>query len=84
MLAIKRQAMASATQILLRPHFLAALTTAASARAYHSKLCKSSDEAIKGIKSGDKLLIGGFGLCGIPENLLKAIARRKDIQQLTA
>ncbi|KAJ2520195.1 Succinyl-CoA:3-ketoacid coenzyme A transferase 1, mitochondrial [Coemansia sp. RSA 2049] len=84
MLAIKRQAMASATQILLRPHFLATLTTAASARAYHSKLCKSSDEAIKGIKSGDKLLIGGFGLCGIPENLLKAIARRKDIQQLTA
>ncbi|KAJ1724385.1 Succinyl-CoA:3-ketoacid coenzyme A transferase 1, mitochondrial [Coemansia erecta] len=83
MLAIKRQALASATRVLSRPHILAGLATA-SARAYHSKLFKSSDEAIEGIKSGDTLLIGGFGLCGIPENLLKAVARRKDIQQVTA
>ncbi|KAJ2704776.1 Succinyl-CoA:3-ketoacid coenzyme A transferase 1, mitochondrial [Coemansia sp. IMI 203386] len=83
MLSIKRQALASASRILTRPHILAGLATA-SARAYHSKLVKSSDEAIQGIKSGDTLLIGGFGLCGIPENLLKAVARRTDIQQVTA
>ncbi|KAJ2841648.1 hypothetical protein IWW36_006188, partial [Coemansia brasiliensis] len=83
MLAIKKQALGSASRILLRTNVLSGLTTRA-ARSYHSKLHKSSDEAIEGIKSGDTLLIGGFGLCGIPENLLKAIARRKDIQQITA
>ncbi|KAJ2340096.1 Succinyl-CoA:3-ketoacid coenzyme A transferase 1, mitochondrial, partial [Coemansia sp. RSA 2618] len=83
MLAIKRQAIASASRVLLRTNVLSGLAVGA-ARAYHSKLYKSSDEAIKGIKSGNTLLIGGFGLCGIPENLLKAVARRQDIQQITA
>ncbi|KAJ2718814.1 Succinyl-CoA:3-ketoacid coenzyme A transferase 1, mitochondrial [Coemansia sp. Benny D115] len=83
MFAIKKQVLASASRIASRPHILAGLF-ASSVRAYHSKLYKSSDEAIEGIKSGDTLLIGGFGLCGIPENLLKAVARRKDIQQVTA
>ncbi|KAJ2220438.1 Succinyl-CoA:3-ketoacid coenzyme A transferase 1, mitochondrial, partial [Coemansia sp. RSA 520] len=83
MLAIKKQALASASRVLFRTGVLSGLATGA-ARAYHSKLYKSSDEAIEGVKSGNTLLIGGFGLCGIPENLLKAIARRKDIQQLTA
>ncbi|KAJ2501993.1 Succinyl-CoA:3-ketoacid coenzyme A transferase 1, mitochondrial [Coemansia sp. RSA 1972] len=83
MLAIKKQALASASRVLLRTSVLSGLA-AGAARAYHSKLYKSSDEAIEGVKSGNTLLIGGFGLCGIPENLLKAIARRKDIQQLTA
>ncbi|KAJ1832754.1 Succinyl-CoA:3-ketoacid coenzyme A transferase 1, mitochondrial [Coemansia sp. RSA 2706] len=83
MLAIKRQALASASRVLLRTNVLSGLV-AGAARAYHNKVYKSSDEAIEGIKTGDTLLIGGFGLCGIPENLLKAIARRKDIQQITA
>ncbi|KAJ2157457.1 Succinyl-CoA:3-ketoacid coenzyme A transferase 1, mitochondrial [Coemansia sp. RSA 552] len=90
MLAIGRQAQASAARAFLRPALISGLVAAATAtsaarsiRAY-SKLCKSSDEAIEGIKSGDRLLVGGFGLCGIPENLLKAIARRKDIQGVTA
>ncbi|KAJ2448174.1 Succinyl-CoA:3-ketoacid coenzyme A transferase 1, mitochondrial [Coemansia sp. RSA 2336] len=82
MLAIRKQALGSASRILLRANVLSGLAARAS-RSY-SKLHKSSDEAIQGIKSGDTLLIGGFGLCGIPENLLKAIARRKDIQQITA
>ncbi|KAJ1879810.1 hypothetical protein LPJ66_011616, partial [Kickxella alabastrina] len=83
MLSIKRQALANAGRILSRPHILANISSA-SVRAYHSKLVKSSDEAIKDVKAGDKLLFGGFGLCGIPENLIKAIIRRKDIQQITA
>lgn len=32
-------------------------------------------QAIKDVKSGNKILSGGFGLCGIPENLLKALAK---------
>ncbi|KAJ1879716.1 Succinyl-CoA:3-ketoacid coenzyme A transferase 1, mitochondrial, partial [Kickxella alabastrina] len=83
MLSIKRQALANAGRILSRPHILANISSA-SVRAYHSKLVKSSDEAIKDVKAGDKLLFGGFGLCGIPENLIKAIIRRKDIQQIIA
>lgn len=30
--------------------------------------------ALEGIQSGMTLMLGGFGLCGIPENLIKAIA----------
>ncbi|KAJ2795103.1 Succinyl-CoA:3-ketoacid coenzyme A transferase 1, mitochondrial, partial [Coemansia furcata] len=85
MLAVKRQAaLAGRMHQILRPGLVSGLTTALATRAYHSKLYGSADEAIEGIKSGSKLLIGGFGLCGIPENLLKAIARRKDIEQVTA
>ncbi|KYQ89812.1 3-oxoacid CoA-transferase [Tieghemostelium lacteum] len=38
-----------------------------------SKVVKSASEAVKDIKDGNKLLVGGFGLCGIPENLIKAL-----------
>lgn len=34
-------------------------------------------EAISDIKDGSKLLVGGFGLCGIPENLIKALNNKK-------
>lgn len=30
-------------------------------------------EAVADIKDGSKLLVGGFGLCGIPENLIRAV-----------
>ncbi|ORX72377.1 nagb/rpia/CoA transferase-like protein [Linderina pennispora] len=82
MLSIKRQAILGAAR-MIRPHLLAGLASA-SVRHAHNKIYPSADAAIEGIKSGDTLLIGGFGLCGIPENLLKALARRKDIQQVTA
>lgn len=32
------------------------------------------DEAIKDIKDGMTIMVGGFGLVGIPENLIKALA----------
>ena len=31
-------------------------------------------EALEGIQSGMTLMLGGFGLCGIPENIIKALA----------
>lgn len=34
-----------------------------------------ADEAIKDIPSGSKLLVGGFGLCGIPENLIASLVK---------
>merc|ERR1712226_1597976 len=44
--------------------------------------CSTADEAVKDIPSGSKLLVGGFGLCGIPENLIGALLRSK-VDKLT-
>ncbi|MHC5210332.1 MAG: CoA transferase subunit A [Planctomycetota bacterium] len=41
-----------------------------------SKLYASADEAVADIPDGASLLAGGFGLCGIPENLIAALVRR--------
>ena len=40
-----------------------------------SKVVGSAAEAVADIKSGSKLLVGGFGLTGVPENLLAAITK---------
>jgi len=37
----------------------------------------SADAAIHDVKDGSKLLVGGFGLCGIPENLIAALLKKK-------
>lgn len=38
-----------------------------------NKVVKSYDEALEGLKDNMLLMVGGFGLCGIPENLIKKI-----------
>ncbi|TXK85172.1 CoA transferase subunit A [Paenibacillus sp. N3.4] len=38
-----------------------------------NKLFSSVTEAIQDIQSGSTLIVGGFGLCGIPENLIEAL-----------
>ena len=38
-----------------------------------NKVIKDAKEAIKDIKDGSTLMVGGFGLCGIPENLIHAL-----------
>ena len=37
----------------------------------------SALDAISDIKDGSTLLVGGFGLCGIPENLISALSEKK-------
>lgn len=37
------------------------------------KVFASVDVAVQGIPDGAKILVGGFGLCGVPENLINAI-----------
>lgn len=38
------------------------------------KRVKNAKEAIAGIESGMTLMLGGFGLCGIPENCINALS----------
>jgi len=40
------------------------------------KTVASADEAVADLPDGATLMAGGFGLCGIPENLIQAIFRR--------
>ncbi|XP_062569119.1 succinyl-CoA:3-ketoacid coenzyme A transferase 1, mitochondrial-like isoform X5 [Saccostrea cucullata] len=44
---------------------------------YRAKFFDSAEEAIHDIKDDSKLLVGGFGLCGIPENLIAALLQTK-------
>ena len=48
-----------------------------------ANIFKSSDEAINIIKPGMTVLGGGFGCCGVPQSLLKALSRRTDLNNLT-
>lgn len=41
-----------------------------------NKVVASADEAVADIPGGATLVVGGFGLCGIPENLIAALVRR--------
>ncbi len=40
------------------------------------KLVQHADDAVADIPEGACIMIGGFGLCGIPENLIAALVRR--------
>ena len=42
-------------------------------REFSYKIFPSAQEAVKDIQTGDTLLVGGFGLCGIPEKLIDAM-----------
>jgi 3-oxoacid CoA-transferase subunit A len=46
------------------------------------KRIASADAAIENLQDGATILMGGFGLCGIPENLIAAV-RRKGNKDLT-
>jgi 3-oxoacid CoA-transferase A subunit len=46
------------------------------------KTVSGPDEAIEGIQDGMTLMVGGFGLCGIPENSIAALVR-KGVKGLT-
>src|SRR6202522_4777546 len=41
-----------------------------------NKVVANADEAIRDVFDGAVIMIGGFGLCGMPENLIRALARR--------
>ena len=47
-----------------------------------NKVVSNADAAVTDVKDGASILVGGFGLCGIPENLIEAV-RRKGVRNLT-
>lgn len=47
-----------------------------------NKIFNSAEEALSGIENGMTLMLGGFGLCGIPENSILELVRKK-VQNLT-
>lgn len=47
-----------------------------------NKLSFDADDAINDIKDGQTVMLGGFGLCGIPENCIAALVK-KGIKDLT-
>jgi 3-oxoacid CoA-transferase subunit A len=42
-----------------------------------NKVVASADEAVAQVFDGATVMLGGFGLCGIPENLIAALVRRR-------
>ena len=40
-----------------------------------NKVVANADEAVKDIQDGATIMLGGFGLCGIPENSIAALVR---------
>src|SRR5436853_6344837 len=40
-----------------------------------NRVVKNAEEALAGIKDGMTLMVGGFGLCGIPENCITALVK---------
>jgi 3-oxoacid CoA-transferase subunit A len=47
-----------------------------------NKVVASADEAVRDIQDGASVMVGGFGLCGVPEDLIQAL-HRKGVKDLT-
>ena len=41
-----------------------------------NKVFANADAALADVPSGATIMLGGFGLCGIPENCIEALVRR--------
>jgi 3-oxoacid CoA-transferase subunit A len=41
-----------------------------------NKVVANADEAVRDIDDGATIMVGGFGLCGIPENLIRALVKK--------
>src|SRR5215475_2815968 len=47
-----------------------------------NKVVANADEAVQDVFDGATIMVGGFGLCGIPENLIRALVK-KNVKNLT-
>jgi 3-oxoacid CoA-transferase subunit A len=47
-----------------------------------NKVVNNAQEAIRGMRDGQTFMLGGFGLCGIPENTINALVK-SELKDLT-
>lgn len=47
-----------------------------------NRVVKNAEEALKDVKDGMTLMVGGFGLCGIPENCIAELVKKR-VKDLT-
>lgn len=47
-----------------------------------NKIVASADAAVRDIQDGASLMVGGFGLCGVPEDLIMSV-HKKGVKNLT-
>src|SRR6185437_12281794 len=60
----------------LRPRWQRERFAELSSRMLLNKVLATADEAVADIPDGATIMLGGFGLCGIPENLVTALIRK--------
>uniref|UniRef100_A0A8C4PP43 3-oxoacid CoA-transferase n=1 Tax=Equus asinus asinus TaxID=83772 RepID=A0A8C4PP43_EQUAS len=63
--------------------FLGCVCYFSTSTRHHTKFYTNPVEAVKDIPDGATVLVGGFGLCGIPENLIGALLKT-GVKGLTA
>ncbi|KAI8322658.1 succinyl-CoA:3-ketoacid-coenzyme A transferase 1 [Martensiomyces pterosporus] len=76
-----------ATTMIQRRSLAAAMSQRGAAsvlRRNFSKLYPSAAKAVEDIPAGSTVLFGGFGLCGVPEQLIEAVRENPQIKDLTA
>jgi 3-oxoacid CoA-transferase len=64
--------------------YLARTFASSSRRSQINKIVGSAEEAIKDVQSNSTLLCGGFGLCGVANDLIEAVKNKPSITGLTA
>jgi 3-oxoacid CoA-transferase len=57
--------------------------SSSTARRAINKVCSSASEAIKDMKGGTTVLVGGFGFSGVPNSLINALRDRPDLKDFT-
>src|SRR5882724_1320496 len=57
--------------------------SSSTARRAINKICDSAQEAIKDMKGGTTVLVGGFGFSGVPNSLINALRDRPDLRDFT-
>jgi len=58
-------------------HFLTQFNRFSLSHSCTNKVVNSLEEALDGLQDGHNILVGGFALGGIPENLLRHIGKSK-------
>lgn len=68
---------------LLKHHVLSPAAAFSTCSTKQAKLFNCTNEAVADIPDGSTILVGGFGLCGIPENLILGLLKT-GCKELTA